>query len=130
MPNRKHHRPVGALELIAGEVEINGALEGGTVSEQVFSDGFVGGGFGRWIGDGSFHVFLLLLHGAVTYRLLNDWVAAVRRLVGRSIGKTGAPEGAPRTATIFCMRQNLPDMSMESLCAYCSGLLNPITDEQ
>jgi hypothetical protein len=88
MPNRKHHRPVGTLELvatlirrdrsatqqvgdielrvfkahvfadvveaqfirwgglIAGEVEINGAVEGGTVSEQVFSDGFVSGGFG------------------------------------------------------------------------------------
>ena len=30
--------------------------------------------------------------GGLTYRLLNDWVAAVRRLVGRSIGKPVHPK--------------------------------------
>ncbi|MNF91755.1 hypothetical protein D3C84_743670 [compost metagenome] len=97
MPDRVHHRPVGALELIAtlirrdrstaqqighiqlgvfkthvfadvveahfigrcgllaGEVEIDGPIKHGAISEQFVGHGFIGGIFWRRIGNGFFH---------------------------------------------------------------------------
>jgi len=44
------------------------------------------------------------------YKTMGGGCTQVSRPVNR---KTGAPEGAPRTATIFNIRQKVPDMSMK-----------------
>ncbi|MNV79959.1 hypothetical protein D3C71_1735340 [compost metagenome] len=46
---------IGGCGLLAGEVEIDGSVERGTIPEQIVGDGFVGGTFGRWIGNGFLH---------------------------------------------------------------------------
>ncbi|RUP84491.1 hypothetical protein D8M40_12255, partial [Corynebacterium propinquum] len=62
-----------------------------------------------WRVGGDFEHVCCTCVRANTFSLLNERVAAVRRLVDRGTHKAGVPEGALRTATIKYRQEHLID---------------------